>query len=159
MTNDFLNYESMVKEALRGVARAALRQASESGLVGEHHFYVSFRTNAPGVDIADNLRREYPNEMTIVLQNQYWDLEVTEDRFSVMLNFHKLPHRLEVPFAALIGFADPGVNFALQFGPRPERAEDAEPPRAGAPDQMAGESASASAGTEKVVTLDAFRKK
>ena len=159
MTKDFLDYESMVEEALRGVVRAALRQASESGLGGKHHFYISFRTDAPGVDIADSLRGEYPREMSIVLQNQYWDLEVTEDRFTVMLNFHKLPHRLEVPFAALTGFADPGVNFALQFGPRPEPAEDAEPPRAGAPDETAGETTSAPAGAEKVVTLDAFRKK
>ncbi len=159
MTKDFLDYESMVEEALRGVARAALRQASENGLDGKHHFYISFRTDAPGVDIADNLRREYPSEMSIVLQNQYWDLEVTEDRFSVMLNFHKLPHRLEVPFAALTGFADPGVNFALQFGPRPEPADDAEPARADAPDETPGETASAPAGAEKVVALDAFQKK
>ena len=159
MTKNFLDYESMVEEALRGVARAALRQASENGLGGKHHFYISFQTDAPGVDIADNLRSEYPGEMSIVLQNQYWDLEVTEDRFSVMLNFHKLPHRLEVPFTALTGFADPGVNFALQFGLRPKPAEEAESPRVSAPDETPGEAASALASAEKVVTLDAFRKK
>lgn len=159
MTKDFLDYESMVEEALRGVARAALRQVSENELDGKHHFYISFRTDVPGVEIADNLRREYPGEMSIVLQNQYWDLQVTEDRFSVMLNFHKLPHRLEVPFAALTSFADPGVNFALRFGPRAKPAEDAEPARAGAPDETPGEAAPAPASAEKVVTLDAFRKK
>jgi hypothetical protein len=159
MTKDFLDYESMVEDALRGVARAALRQASEHGLDGKHHFYISFRTDAPGVDIADNLRREYPSEMSIALQNQYWDLEVTEDRFSVMLNFHKLPHRLEFPFAALTGFADPGVNFALQFGPRPGPVDDAEPARADTPVETAGEAAATPVDAEKVVTLDAFRKK
>lgn len=165
MPREQLRYDRMVETALRGVVRDALTQVAERGLPGNHHFYLTFRTGFPGVSIPDYLVAQYPNEMTIVLQFQYYGLEVTEERFEVTLSFNNVHERLVIPFAAISTFADPSVNFALQFQPaaaeeaevaamparavadrkeeaKPTPAEPAEPPKRG-----------------EVVTLDAFRKK
>lgn len=128
-----LRYDRMVESALRGVVRAALSQAEESGLPGNHHFYITFRTTHPGVELSDALNARYPAEMTIVLQFQYYGLEVEEERFSVTLSFNSVHERLVVPFAAITTFADPSVNFALQFQPlghvEDEEVEPAAPRR------------------------------
>ena len=115
MAQDLFHYEKMVEGALRGVVREALQRAARDGLRSAHHFYIGFATGMPGVVIPDHLHARYPDEMTIVLQNQFWDLEITEHGFSVTLSFHKQLERLVVPFAAVRSFADPSVNFALEF--------------------------------------------
>jgi hypothetical protein len=116
MTADSMNYGAMMEDAMRSVVRRALAEAAENGMPGEHHFYVTFRTTADGVDIPEFLLAQFPEEMTIVLQHQYWDLEVSEDRFTVMLSFNNNPAQLNIPFSAVAGFVDPSVKFGLQFG-------------------------------------------
>ncbi len=116
MGKDLMRYDLMAQEALRGVVREALRRVAEQGsLPGDHHFYVSFRTQAPGVELAPYLRDRYPNEMTIVLEHQFWDLKVEEHQFSVGLSFSQVPETLLVPFEAVSRFYDPSVQFGLQF--------------------------------------------
>ena len=115
MATDHIRYDLLAQQALRGMVQRVLADAAKNGLMGEHHFYISFDTRAPGVRISDRLRERYPEEMTIVLQHQFWDLTVTEETFEVGLAFKGVPERLEVPFAALKGFYDPSVEFALQF--------------------------------------------
>jgi hypothetical protein len=115
MARDSLHYDKMVENALRGVVRQALASVIDQGLPGNHHFYLTFRTSHPGVEIADRLRAQYPQEMTIVLQHQFWGLEVTDEHFVVNLSFSNIPERLEVPYAALVSFVDPSVKFGLQF--------------------------------------------
>jgi hypothetical protein len=115
MTKDGLRYDRMVEAALRGVVREAIAQAAENGLVAGHHFYITFRTNAPGVDIGEQLHAKYPEEMTIVIEHQFWDLTVTDESFAVTLSFNNRPERLTVPFTAIGAFADPSVKFGLQF--------------------------------------------
>ena len=116
-----MRYDLMAQEALRGVVRASLERIAQSGLPGEHHFYIAFDTLAPGVRMSDRLRGQYEEEMTIVLQHQFWNLEVGKERFSVELNFNNVPEKLVVPFAAIKGFFDPSVQFGLQFeSPRRE---------------------------------------
>src|SRR4051794_6718451 len=127
MPQDLYHYETMIDRALRGVVREALERASREGLRGEHHFFIGFATDMPGVSIPDSLRDRYPQEMTIVLQHQFWDLEVGEDGFAVTLSFQRQPERLTVPFAAVRSFADPSVNFALEFA-SPERGDALPPP-------------------------------
>ena len=115
MADDLIRYDLLVQDALRGVVRKVLTDAARDGLAGEHHFYVSFRTEAPGVRMSQALREKYPQDMTIVLQHQYWDLGVTEHSFEVGLSFSGVPERLLVPFDALSGFFDPSVQFGLKF--------------------------------------------
>jgi len=115
MGEDGLRYDAMVDGALRSVVRRALGYAAERGLPGDHHFYVSFQTTHPGVDVPAQLRERYPNEMTIVLQHQFWGLDVGEESFGVTLSFSDVPERLTIPFAAITAFADPSVRFGLQF--------------------------------------------
>ncbi len=115
MADDLIRYDLLVQEALRGVVRKVLTDAARDGLVGEHHFYVSFRTESPGVRMSQALREKYPQDMTIVLQHQFWDLGVTEHAFEVGLSFSGVPERLLVPFDALTGFFDPSVQFGLKF--------------------------------------------
>ncbi len=110
-----LSYERMVEDALRGVLREALKITAAQGLPGQHHFYVTFDTTAPGVQIASSLRTLHPNEMTIVLQHQFWDLQVHEEHFEITLSFNGVSQRLVVPFAAVTAFADPHAKFGLQF--------------------------------------------
>lgn len=114
-TGPTIDYEAMQQEAMRGVVRAVLHQVVNSGLPGEHHFYISFLTQAPGVVLSKRLREKYPSEMTIVLQHRFWDLIVSEDRFEVKLTFDGIPERLIIPFAAIKVFIDPSVRYGLQF--------------------------------------------
>jgi hypothetical protein len=147
---DLLRYDKMVEAALRGVVREALARAAANGLPGAHHFYITFRTHFPGLRLPDDLARQYPEEMTIVLEHQFWELEVGEQSFSVTLSFQNRPERLTIPFEAITAFADPAVKFGLQFqptadAPPAEAAAPAEPEKADKPGE--------------VVALDAFRKK
>jgi hypothetical protein len=124
---DPLDYRRMMEQALRGVIRNSLLQVAESGLTGEHHFFISFLTEAEGVEIPATLRRQHPEEMTIVLQFQYQNLEVDEDTFAVTLNFNSSPMRLLVPFAAITSFVDPSAAFGLSFTGNGEEAETPDP--------------------------------
>ncbi len=115
MSKDVLRYDLMVQEALKGVVRKILSEAARDGLPGEHHFYVTFRTGAPGVRLSQRLREKHPDEMTIVLQHQFWDLSVSDHSFEVGLSFSGVPERLLVPFDAVTTFFDPSVQFGLKF--------------------------------------------
>lgn len=110
-----IDYEGLAQEAMRGVVRKVLARTAKSGLAGDHHFYISFDTEAPGVSLSRRLKEKYPHEMTIVLQHRFWDLAVTEERFEVKLTFDGIPERLVVPFDAIKVFFDPSVRFGLQF--------------------------------------------
>lgn len=112
-----MEYEELVQEALRAVVKRVLKHTEENGLSGPHHFYISFATNFPGVEVPDFLRETNPEEVTIVLQHQFWDLKVEESFFTVSLSFQDVPQKIRVPFYALISFMDPGVKFGLQFTP------------------------------------------
>ena len=148
---DLMGYEALQETALRGVVRAALeRAASPRGLPGDHHFYVSFRTRAPGVAIPLDLIARYPDEMTIVLQNQFWDLKPEADGFSVTLQFGGQPKVLAIPYAAVTRFYDPSVQYMLQFTVPDAQAE--------APTVEPKVKTAADDGP-KIVSLDQFRKK
>jgi uncharacterized protein len=156
-----INYGALVERALRGVVRETLMQVAAHGLPGRHHVYITFRTDHPGVGISDGLRERYPTEMTIVLQHEFWGLEIAEESFSVTLSFNKLPQELRIPFEAITVFADPSVEFGLQFtvaenGEEPSARRDAGP-RA----ELPGPSVvpDPAEGSAEVVTLDRFRKK
>ena len=152
-TEDLMHYEGMAQEALRGVIKAALRKA-QSGMPGDHHFYITFRTKAPGVDGPPDLLGKYPEEMTIVLQHQYQDLAPGETFFSVVLRFGGAPKKLSIPYAAITRFYDPSVQFLLQFETQePEAVTEPEPPPA-----HEAKPAPVDDGP-KVVSLDQFRKK
>ena len=112
---DQIRYDLLTQQALRGVVRNILTDAAKKGLPGDHHFYISFDTQADGVKLSDRLRAQYPEEMTIILQHQFWDLAVTEQGFEVGMSFGGIPEKLYVPFAAIGGFFDPSVQFGLQF--------------------------------------------
>ena len=116
MPVDHIRYDILTQEALRGVVRTVLVDAAKNGPPGEHHFYISFDTRADGVRLSPRMLAQYPEEMTVVLQHQFWDLVVTEDGFEVGLSFGGIPERLAIPFAAIKGFLDPSVQFGLQFG-------------------------------------------
>ena len=115
MAVDHIRYDLLAQEALRGVVRTVLTDAAKNGLPGDHHFYISFNTRADGVRLSPRILAQYPEEMTLVLQHQFWDLVVTEDGFEVGVSFSGIPERLAVPFAAIKGFFDPSVQFGLQF--------------------------------------------
>ena len=152
MSEDLIGYDRIVEDALRGVVREALKRAAAAGLPGEHHFYVTCRTGAPGVVVPPALRKRYPEEVTIVLQHQFWDLAVDRESFSVTLSFGGRKEHVEIPFDAITGFADPGVRFALRFEPAP--AADAGEDRMEAPVSAEDDTAAAD-----VVVLDRFRRK
>ncbi len=160
MARGSIDYGRMVEQALRTVVRDVLRRLATEGLPPPHHFYITFRTSDPGVEMPDYLRERYPAEMTVVLQHQFWDLEVDEVGLSVTLSFNDVPQRLRIPFHAIKVFADPGAEFGLQFTLEPEivplqppapekrpsqpaRPTDGKPPKGGA----------------EIVALDRFRKK
>jgi len=124
MAEDQIRYDVLVQEALRGVVRKVLTEAAQAGLPGEHHFYIAFDTAAPGVRISSRIRQKYPDEMTVVLQHQFWDFVVTETHFEVSLSFGGIAERLIVPFTAVKGFFDPSVQFGLQFDPARNPASD-----------------------------------
>ena len=162
-SKDTMRYDLMVQGALLGVVREVLRRTEQQGLSGEHHFFITFRTRHPAIELPNFVREKYPQEMTIVLQHQFWDLEVLEDRFSVSLSFNQVPTRLTIPFAAIKAFYDPSVQFGLQF-----QAEGEVPAELGAQANEAIPEPEAEAEAEKpeppkgsgeVVELDRFRKK
>ncbi|RUM99753.1 hypothetical protein EET67_02390 [Pseudaminobacter arsenicus] len=178
MAEDHIRYDILAQEALRGVMRKVLAEVARTGLPGSHHFFITFLTGAPGVRISSRLRERYPEQMTIVIQFQYWDLKVNESGFEIGLSFSDVPERLEIPFSAVRGFYDPSVNFELEFDVKTEEPdEDAgEPaklspppatiqPAATEPKKKAKEPAKGSEGEAApakgadVVSLDAFRKK
>jgi hypothetical protein len=185
MADDHIRYDILAQDALRGVMRKVLAEVARTGLPGNHHFFITFLTNAPGVRISSRLRERYPEQMTIVLQFQYWDLKVTETGFEVGLSFSDVPEKLEVPFAAVRGFYDPSVNFELEFDVKSEAPQElpaesppprkSEVPAAKAPAQPAKKSdqrnkpeaapkpavpaATDGGKSAEVVSLDAFRKK
>ena len=170
MAEDSLRYDRMVQEALRDVVRRALAAGAEAGFPGAHHFYITFRTQHPGVEIPEHLRAAYPDEMTIVLQHQFYGLEVAPEHFEVTLSFRKRLERLHIPFAAVVAFVGPAVNFGLQFQPpegaaaggaagapiesRPEPQEQRQEP-----DRPYGPEGAGGAAAEKAVSLAAFRNK
>jgi len=183
---DQIRYDLLTQQALRGVVRDVLTETAKKGLPGDHHFYISFDTTADGVRMSERLRAQYPNEMTIILQHQFWDLKVGDDEFEVGLSFGGVPERLSVPFEAINGFFDPSVQFGLQFEEvtegeeraPPANVQDAAPPKkkrpsvtppAPAPADVPVAAAPAKrdkpekpdkpTGTGEVVRLDRFRKK
>lgn len=183
--NDRFHYDALVDDALRSVVRRVLLQVADKGLPGSHHFYLSFRSTDPGVHLPDYLRAKYPEEMTIVLQHQYWDLIINDEFFEVTVSFNKQQERIKVPFTALSAFVDPSVRFGLQFD-RKDKAGSAEKaetvganqtagslpapdkrPALGAPAEGEAKPEAVAAGPEakpedaasKVVKLDSFRKK
>ena len=180
--NDRFHYDALVDDALRSVVRRVLTQVAEKGLPGSHHFYISFRSTDPGVGMPDYLLAKYPEEMTIVLQHQYWDLVIAPDHFEVTVSFNKQQERIRVPFAALSAFVDPSVRFGLQFD-RKDKAEgdkaeaptalptpEKRPPLAAPADETRADGtrpegapadgeAQPDDAASKVVKLDSFRKK
>ena len=168
MATDHIRYDVLARDALRGVLRRVLTDAAEHGLPGEHHFFITFLSTAEGVKLSPRLLAQYPEEMTIILQHQFWDLTVLEDRFEVGLSFGGIPERLVVPFNSIKSFFDPSVQFGLQFEPA-DAAEatatnlPAVPAASALPVPAAiaeaeDEPAKPSEGAE-VVRLDRFRKK
>ena len=175
MAEDLIRYDILAQDALRGVVRKVLSEVARTGLPGTHHFFIKFATRAPGVRISSRLLKVYPDEMTIVLQHQYWDLAVTEQAFEVGLSFDGTAERLLVPFSAVRGFVDPSVPFGLTFESAPAAAVSGEPaaanpaptpplraiedkPRLALATEKKEDSADAGRDAE-VVSLDAFRKK
>lgn len=172
MAQDLFQYDKMVEAALRGVVRDALARAARDGLRGGHHFYVGFRTGAPGVVLPPQILAKYPEDMTIVLQHQFWGLEVGAAAFSVTLSFNSRMEQLTIPLAAITTFADPSVKFGLQFeapaevpAEQPETAVPKASPAAlpagekPAGKKHAGENKEAERPAAEIVTLDRFRKR
>jgi hypothetical protein len=188
MATDHIRYDVLARDALRGVLRRVLSDAAEHGLPGEHHFFITFLSTAEGVKLSPRLLAQYPDEMTVILQHQFWDLVVSEERFEVGLSFGGIPERLVVPFNAIKSFFDPSVQFGLQFEPADGTGDAlgaaSPPPPADAPTAagktanlpghplaaglpVPGPSAAAETGDEpikpsdgaEVVRLDRFRKK
>ncbi|MBR0960345.1 SspB family protein [Bradyrhizobium japonicum] len=172
MATDHIRYDVLARDALRGVLRKVLTDAAAHGLPGEHHFFITFVSKAEGVKLSPRLLAQYPEEMTIILQHQFWDLTVHEDRFEVGLSFGGIPERLVVPFGAIKSFLDPSVKFGLQFDTSdvaevaPENLPAAPAPSAVSVPAPATEKAEAadeppppSQGGAEVVRLDRFRKK
>ena len=162
--DSLIPYDEIVQEALRAVVGRVLGEivAGGSELPGEHHFYITFKTGAPGVSIPAHLRERFPDEMTIVLQNKFWDLEVTDHGFSVGLSFNQVPAKLDIPFGAITAFVDPAVDFGLQFQATgddlpPEEHEDAE--NDGLSEDSDGEASKGADDGSNVVTVDFGRKK
>ncbi|HPD83505.1 MAG: ClpXP protease specificity-enhancing factor SspB [Alphaproteobacteria bacterium] len=153
---NILRYDKMVEGALRGVVKQAIEEVMADGLPGDHHFYITFMTDYPGVNIPNYLRDRYPGEMTIVLQFQFYDLDVNDERMQVTLSFNNVPEKLTIPLAAITIFADPSVNFALQFQPLGDDSEpDYDPDDDDDPSDNNGDGKK----TGEVVSLDKFRKK
>ena len=160
MGKDLIEYSALVENGLRSVVREALRRVAAEGWPGTHHAYIAFNTAAPGVELPDSLLARYPDELTIVLQHQYWDLEVEDDHFAVTLSFNKVGQRVVVPFAALTSYADPSVKFGLQFGVAPEVGGEVAPEVGGevapeargerVPPEVGGEKAPSAVGGDKV---------
>jgi hypothetical protein len=172
MATDHIRYDVLARDALRGVLRKVLTDAAAHGLPGEHHFFITFVSKAEGVKLSSRLLAQYPEEMTIILQHQFWDLTVLEDRFEVGLSFGGIPERLVVPFSAIKSFLDPSVKFGLQFDTSdvaevtgetlpaaPAPSAVAVPAPAAEPAETVEEPTPPSQGGAEVVRLDRFRKK
>jgi uncharacterized protein len=189
MATDLIRYDLLVQDALRSVVRKVLSDTARGGLIGEHHFNIAFKTQATGVVVPPAVRSRFPDEMSIILQHEFWDLVVTQDAFEVSLNFSRKPERLTVPFDAITGFTDPSVPFGFKLEPRQteaaadaaagrapsagRRPEPASPPpaparpspakpgaeRAGAKTAEPAEKSREPEAAAKVVSIDAFRKK
>src|SRR5262245_51589323 len=150
MAEDEIRYDLLTQDALRGVVREVLARVQREGLPGEHHLYIAFDTGADGVSVSRRLKEQYPEEMTIVLQYQFWDLQVSNDRFEVKLSFSNVPERLVVPFSAVKAFYDPSAQFGLQFG-KPGAANDsARQHMAAALPDLVGEPAEPRTGIEPI---------
>ena len=174
MAHDSIRYDILVQDALRSVMRKVLQEVTLSGLPGEHHFFITFDTNAPGVRISTRLKEKYPDQMTIVMQYQFWDLKVLDTGFEIGLSFNDIPEKLVVPFNAVRGFYDPSVNFELEFDVSLVTPAPVAPlPAPGAQaDNGVAQNATATSDAEsndpddddpsgggEVVSLDAFRRK
>jgi hypothetical protein len=183
MATDLIRYDLLVQDALRSVVRKVLADTARNGLVGEHHFNIAFKTHAPGVVVPAVVKQRFPDEMSIILQHEFWDLAVTQDAFEVNLNFSRKPERLIVPFDSITGFTDPSVPFGFKLEPRlaepasqPSAVEDkgtrpgpapAKPtpikpsaqPASPVKSAQTTEKPTVPAGETKVVSIDAFRKK
>jgi len=155
--HDFLDYHALIQGALRSVVREAMARVAEEGFPGEHHFYLSFRTEAPGVVVPAFLRERYPEEITIVLQRQFWDLVVDDDGFSVSLSFDASRQRVGVPWEALTAFVDPAAEFALRFSP--QGTEDEAPSGEDGEDALDGNGTGSADATADVVSIDRFKKR
>ncbi len=166
MAEDLMRYDLLVQEALRWVVRLALVRAARTGLPGDHHFFIAINNRHEGVKLSDRLRRKYPNEMTIVLQHQFWNLAVHDRHFEVDLSFDNVPEKLSISFEAVKGFFDPSVQFGLQFEEIPADQREALLEVAPVPAttsasnaEPAADDGQAERGPEKIVSLDQFRKK
>lgn len=150
MTNPGLHYSTLIDNAMRGMVRDVLKSVAADGLPGAHHFYITFRTDHPGTRISDTLKSRYPEEMTIVLQHQFWDFKVEDSFFTATLSFGGVPEKLVIPYNALVAFADPSVKFGLQFQAMEEEDAPTPPPARALPGSENG---------AEILSLDAFRKK
>ena len=177
MSADSIDYGELMQAALKGVMRSALGVAAKTGLPGRHHFYITFRTDHPGVSIATHLKAQYAEEMTVVLQHQFEGLDIDSDGFSVTLRFNRRPERLSIPFDAVTAFVDPAVNFALHFQPQDgdggatlgdlatrttgaaSAKSPAAPPASSAEEEPDPDDDGGAGGGSTVVSLDAFRNK
>jgi uncharacterized protein len=184
MATDLIRYDLLVQDALRSVVRKVLADTARSGLLGDHNFNIAFKTQAPGVVVPPAVKQRFPDEMSIILQHEFWDLVVSQDAFEVSLNFSRKPERLTVPFDAITGFTDPSVPFGFKLEPRITEAKEPAPGRAlvpakpldaaparpppSKPPAKPGAAARANepapppsepASETKVVSIDAFRKK
>ncbi len=183
MATDLIRYDLLVQDALRSVVRKVLADTARAGLIGDHHFNIAFKTHAPGVVVPPAVKSRFPDEMSIILQHEFWDLVVTQDAFEVNLNFSRKPERLIVPFDSITGFTDPSVPFGFKLEPRvpepaaglapaivgmqdspppaPAKTAPAKPPSAAAAAKSSprAEKPADPGGEAKVVSIDAFRKK
>ena len=179
MTETYIDYDAKVQNALRQVVKTVLKETAEDGLMGDHHFYIAFKTQADGVSIPAHLVSRFPDEMTIVVQHKFWGLEVHDEYFEIGLSFNQKPEHLIIPLAAIVGFVDPSVQFALQFHDENDdfseedddspiieevveginsnfaQTDEAPVPR----DNVALAPATEETGGDNIVTLDAFRRK
>lgn len=176
---DLIRYDILAQEALRSVVKKVLREVARTGLPGEHHFYITFDTNFSGVKMSTRMKDRYPEEMTIVVQHQFWDLETTDQGFSIGLSFDNIPEALSVPYASIKGFFDPSVQFGLQFDANEPEDEEVESESTGSAvsalpvaksksddgdadqtdDEDTSDDSADENGSAEVVSLDAFRKK
>jgi hypothetical protein len=182
MATDLIRYDLLVQDALRSVVRKVLADTARNGLIGDHHFNIAFKTHAPGVVVPPAVKQRFPDEMSIILQHEFWDLVVTQDAFEISLNFSRKPERLTVPFDSITGFTDPSVPFGFKLEPRlsepasqapdveqekgarpvpakPVAVKPAAQPASAGKSAQGAEKPSEPAGATKVVSIDAFRKK
>jgi hypothetical protein len=153
MSTDLIRYDLLVQNALKGVVRNVLTDAARDGLPGDHHFCITFRTHAPGVKLSSRVKQQYPEELTIILQHQFWDLVVMDHAFEVGLSFGRIPERLTVPYESITGFWDPSVQFGLKFeiqDEAPQAGANDAAPAAGARPTVVPKASSADAPSEPV---------